>query len=243
MFGQPVRPLGLTSHIVDSPLTVLGVGCQTSIHKLNDTLKGTTMSHDATTRKVFGLTLETITRRILRTFDAATASDVEAGARWYDEAHSLAVTLSAHVDNDVDRAAAVISALSPRAPWARNVAGATALLTSGPMAARRLGCIGANVGRATRAADESLTPNPFAVFGPTAPKTRAFALNIAGDREAVTVDVWAARVADLDETLLSRVGAYDAIAHAYRLAARRRGVDSATMQATCWIIQRNGRAG
>lgn len=194
------------------------------------------MSHDTTSRAVFGVTLETITRRILRTFDAASASDIESGARWYDEAGQLAVTLSAHIDGDIVKAAAIISALSPRTSWARNVAGATAFLTVGPTAARRLGCIGANVDRATSVKRQGIDG-----IG-NGPKTRAFALNIAGDREAVTVDVWACRVADLDEKLLSRVGAYDAVAHAYRLAAARRGVDPATMQATTWIVARNGRA-
>lgn len=194
-------------------------------------------SHDAVTRKVFGITLETVVSRILRTFDAATASDIESGANWYNEAGTLAENMgAAHFSGDTLKAAAVLSALSPRTTWARNVAGAAALLCGGPDAARRLGCIGANVDRAVRCMEVGIDG-----IG-NGPKTRAFALNISGDREAVTVDVWAARVADLDETLLSRVGAYDAIAHAYRLAARRRGVDPATMQATTWIVARNGRA-
>jgi hypothetical protein len=174
------------------------------------------MSHDSTARKVFGVSHETIVRRIIRTFDAATPSDVEAGARWYEEA------------------AAVIAHLSPRTTWSRNVEGAIMLLTSGE---RANGIIGANFDRAYASLDYDY---PLESFG--GPKTKAFAANIAGDREAVTVDVWACRVADLDETLLSRAGAYDAIAHAYRLAARRRGVDPATMQATTWIVARNGRA-
>lgn len=195
------------------------------------------MSHDTTVRKVYGITLETVVSRILRTFDAATASDIESGARWYDEAGTLAENLGAvHFDGDTLRAAAVLSAFSPRTTWSRNVAGAAALLSSGPDAARAVGCIAANVDRAVNVIAHGLDG-----IG-NGPKTKAFALNIAGDREAVTVDVWACRVADLDETLLSRVGAYDAIAHAYRLAARRRGVDPATMQATTWIVARNGRA-
>lgn len=195
------------------------------------------MSHNTVSRKVFGVTHETIVRRILATFDAATPADIESGARWYDEAGHLAENMGAvHFGGDTLRAAAVISALSPRTSWARNVAGAAALLCDGPDAARRVGCIGANVDRAVNVMSHGLDG-----IG-NGPKTRAFALNIAGDRAAVTVDVWAARVADLDETLLSRVGAYDAVAHAYRLAARRRGVDPATMQATTWVVARNGRA-
>lgn len=199
------------------------------------------MSHDQTMRRVFGVTLETVVRRIVRTFDAATAADVEAGARWYDEAGALAADLSGYagwLDDDVSvaQAAVVIAHLSPRTTWARNVASATLLVETGE---RYNGVIGNLYERAMASLEFT---NPFDSFGPGAPKTRSFAANIAGDREAVTVDVWACRVADLDETALGRKGAYDAVAHAYRLAARRRGVDPATMQATTWIVSRGGRS-
>jgi hypothetical protein len=35
---------------------------------------------------------------------------------------------------------------------------------------------------------------------------------------------------------------YPAIEHAYRVAAERVGVDPTTMQATTWVVARNGRA-
>lgn len=196
------------------------------------------MSHDTIARKVFGVSHETIVRRILRTFDRATTADVEQGARWYDEAGDIATTLAPYAGSR-EHAAVVISHLSPRTSWARNVAAATALLREDEQAARDLGAIGDTVDRAVSSLDFE---QPLESFGARALKTRSFAENILGDREAVTVDVWAARVADLDELLLKRVGAYEAVAHAYRLAARRRGVDPATMQATTWIVSRGGRA-
>ena len=198
------------------------------------------MSHDTVSRSVFGVSHETIVKRILRTFDRATQSDVEQGARWYDEAGRLASDLAIESDWGTvtpAHAAAVIAQRSPRTTWARNVATATALIYHGRDAARELGAIGSNIDRAIVALDSD---DPIATIN--GPKTNSFARNINGDREAVTVDVWAARVADLDETLLGRKGAYDAVAHAYRVAARRRGVDPATMQATTWIVARNGRA-
>lgn len=195
------------------------------------------MSHNSILTKRAGVTLETVVRRILRTFDVATPSDVEAGARWYDEAGELAATLGATSGVGRLKAAAVISHLSPRTPWSRNIAGAVALLTYGDVDG--MGCIGTNVDRARAALTMDVDDLELSFGGP---KTRRFFLNIAGDREAVTVDVWAARVAGVDEMTLSRVGVYDALEHAYRLAARRRGVDPATMQATTWIVVRNGRA-
>lgn len=193
------------------------------------------MSHDQNLRDRADVTLETVPRRILRSFDRATASDLEAGARWYDEAGDLVSSLAAAHSLPRENVAAVISALSPRTTWARNIAAATALITSGPTAARKTGAIGSNIDRATRAKRNG----PDALNGP---KTQRFAANILGDREAVTVDVWAARVAGVTERELTRVGVYDALEHAYRLAARRRGVDPATMQAVTWIVARNGRA-
>lgn len=192
------------------------------------------MSHDATARKLFGCTLETLVTRILKVWDRATASDVESGATWYSEAQELAFHLGRNSGHGLDHAAAVISHLSPRTTWTRNVAGAIYLLTYGEKAD---GIIGANYDRA-RASLQSTDPE--STFG--GPKTLRFYRNIIGDTEAVTVDVWAARVAGIDENLLKRVGAYDAVEHAYRLAARRRGVEPATMQATTWIVARNGRA-
>lgn len=192
------------------------------------------MTPDQTLRQRADVTLETVVRRILRTFDSATGSDLESGSRWYDEAGSLASSLASDTVPR-DHVAAVIAALSPRTSWARNIAAATALLQSGPTAARATGAIGANVERARLAKRQG----PTALNGP---KTQRFCANIIGDREAVTVDVWAARVAGITDLELSRVGVYDAIEHAYRLAARRRGVDPATMQAVTWVVARNGRA-
>lgn len=186
-------------------------------------------------------TLDTLVRRITRVFDRATASDVEAGATWYSEAEELAFHLGRNSGFGKSAAAAVISHLSPRTTWARNRSGAISLMIYGE---RYDGIIGANFERARRALDVA-AERPYGAdlddtFG--GDKTRAFYRNILGDTDAVTVDVWAARVAGIDENLLKRVGVYDAVAEAYRIAARAAGVEPATMQATTWVVARNGRA-
>lgn len=197
------------------------------------------MSHDSILRARAGITLETAVRRILRRFDAATPADLEAGARWYDAAGELATELTTLAPFDADlsvtreHAATVIAHLSPRTDWARNVSGAVALVTTGVAP----GCIGDNVDRAYGGL---VSGDPLGTLN--GPKTQRFAANILGDREAVTVDVWALRVVGLDDTHVRRVGVYDAVEHAYRLAARRRGMDPSTMQASTWIVARNGRA-
>ncbi len=195
-------------------------------------------SPNASLRRIGTSTRATVDR-IVGIWELATPSDVEAGATWYADAHDVVdAIVAARPDLSREHAAAVIAHLSPRTPWGRNVAGAMALVTTGSAP----GCLGANVRRASNALESS---NPLGTL--KGPKIRRFALNILGDREAVTVDVWAARVAlgerfDDPELLLSRVGVFDAVEHAYRLAARRVGVDPTTMQATTWIVARNGRA-
>lgn len=185
---------------------------------------------------------ESMVLLILATWLRATAADREAGARWYgaDSGAILAALVLAGA-RSLAHAAAIVSHLSPRTTWARNVAAAMALVTGGPDAAIGIGAMRANVDRAMRAADSD---DPLDTFGVNAHKTRAFARNLLGDRDAVTIDVWAARVAGItEERVLKRVGVYDIVADAYREAARRMNVDATTMQATTWIVARNGRAG
>lgn len=191
--------------------------------------------HDAVARKVFGVTLRTMVARIERVFDRATDSDLEEGALWYPEAEALARDWSVRSGYAVENCAAAISHLSQRARWTRNVLAAEALIMRG----ERLE--GVMRGAYARASVALVAEDPESTFG--GPKTLRFYRNILGDREAVTVDVWAARVAGVDDALLTRKGAYAAVEYAYRLAARRRGVCPATMQATTWILARGGRAG
>lgn len=194
----------------------------------------TIAEHNARLRKAGLPTVETLTRRILAVFERATAADIEAGSTWYDDARSLAADLA--VEHDIEHAAAVISHLSPRTTWTRNVSGAIALMVDG---VKFPGIIERNYQNALEAYNAP-TDSILETFG--GPKTRRFYLNIIGDTEAVTVDVWAARVAGVDEDLLQRVGVYDAVEAAYQRAARRVGIEPATMQATTWVVARGGRA-
>jgi hypothetical protein len=193
------------------------------------------MTATATTATI---TAAAMTANILATWEQATAAIREQGAQWYGEAREAAATMAAQSGKSIDVAAAVIAHLSPRTTWARNVAGATSLLLTGEAP----GCIGANVERARKAIDAA---DPIATIN--GPKTRAFAANILGDTDAVTVDVWALRVAlaskTVDEKILARKGGYELVAGAYRAAAAEAGVSPATMQAATWVVARNGRVG
>ena len=194
------------------------------------------MSPTATLQRNAGTTVRACTDRIVRTWGRATADDMTAGAAWYPAAGELARDLATRGGHTLETAAAVIAHLSPRTPWGRNVAGAAVMLLTGE---DPTGHLGDNVRRARRALEST---DPLSTL--RTHKVRSFAANILGDRDAVTVDVWAMRVAlgTVDDRALRRVGTYDALAHAYRLAAARVGTDPATMQATTWVVARNGRA-
>lgn len=193
------------------------------------------MSHDTAARRAFGVSLRTLQARARRHLDRATPSDLESAARWYDDAHALAVTLAQRADIPVTHAAAVISAHSPRTLWSVNVAAATAHLTVGPTAARRLGVIGTNVDRATRCKHLG-----YDGLG-NGPKTHAFARNIAGERDVVTVDVWMCRALGIEQDWLARKGGYDAAAYAIASVSRAAGLEPATGQAAIWIVAKRGR--
>lgn len=195
------------------------------------------MSPTATLRRTSGTTVRACADRIVDTYRRATPEQRAAGARWYGQAGALVDDLASTHGITREHAAAVVAHLSPRTPWARNVSGARRLLADGTAPA----CLSANVDRARRALE---SPTPLETFGPGAPKTSRFARNILGETDPVTVDVWAARVALGDratDATLKRVGVYDALEHAYRLAARRLDLAPSEVQATTWIVARNGR--
>lgn len=205
----------------------------------------TSPSHDAVLRESAGTNVRHAVARILAAYDAASKSEMVEGLAWYPQAQQAAVSLADRFGG-VEYAAAVIAQLSPRTMWGRNLMGATDM-ANGIVPAY---CIGANVQRAKLALESD---EPLETIN--GPKTSRFARNIMGDESVVTVDVWAARLAlhgtrtnwrgenNTDaEKILGRKGVYEAIEHAYKIAAQKRGVTPAQMQAITWVVSRNGRS-
>jgi hypothetical protein len=190
--------------------------------------------YDGVLRAVWGVTYKTVVERLVDVFDTATPSDIEAGAQWYPQAHVQALQMADESGYDVERCASVIAHLSVRKRWTENVIVAHAVLVDGKD--HMPGQMAREMGKALAVRNGEVDP-----IGSLGPKTRRFALNILGDREVVTVDVWALRGAGLDERFVGRKGAYDAVEAAYQAAALRRGVEPPTMQATVWVVTRGGR--
>lgn len=177
-------------------------------------------------------TKQTLVNRVLRWFDKASERDLIDGVRWYDEQRAFCQTLASCPDFDgetlgLERAAEVVAALSPRTQWSVNVAGATLLVTHRETMPNLLG---RNVEMAV-----SVLEGARLAAVTKGPKIQAFAKNLAGDTEVVTVDVHAAYAVGVDEGTLSRVGCYDAVAEAYRAAAVARGIEPSEMQAVVWL--------
>lgn len=192
---------------------------------------------------------EEMVQAIVRTYRDATPAQVERGLRWYATAGVIAGVIAEHTGSDRGRTAAVIAALSPRNPWAWNVADAAAFM------------LAASEGRPTRPTATTFNANAdrawqFATgsadWSTSALKVRSFVANILGDPDAVTVDVWAIRVAT--GGLFHEVrndGQYRRIADAYRAAAAIVGAGARDVQAVTWLVaeasglgsQRRGRHG
>ena len=182
------------------------------------------------------LVTEAVVKRIVRTLNKADAVTVREGMEWYDEARQLTVKLSLMSEYTTAQVAAAMAHLSPRLRWNQNVEAITDLVLYGTLPAYVM------QGPAKRARKALVAAEPMNTFGKRAKKTLAFARNINGDVNAVTVDTWILDVVGITEQQLKLVGVYDAVAHAYRLAAKRRGFTPAQLQAITWIVVRGSAA-
>lgn len=128
-------------------------------------------------------------RRIRGAFESCSVQDLADGVGWYDRAAAAAQDMAGA---DMLRAAGVLAALSPRCAWKTNLSWARAVLVAVDTGAE---CPVVHTttmrGQAWRIAQGA--PALSVLNGP---KVRSFFANISGDVDTVTVDVWAARVAE-----------------------------------------------
>lgn len=190
-----------------------------------------------------GFSVRTVRANLRRAMASATDQDILDGLTWYAEAHAFAQDLARATDTDLVSVAAVIAALSPQTRWDANKVAAIELLKNDT---RAPGMLVSNYQRALRvlnAGQHGALSALQANGTESAPKISAFARNILGDTDRVTIDAWATRAAlgTGHDDLLSRVGMYDAIAEQYRFVAKELGIDAPDFQAIVWIAVR-GRA-
>lgn len=159
----------------------------------------------------------------------ASIRDIELASRWYFEAEAVAREVASNLNCSMEIAASVVSAFSPRQSWALNVRNAIAFSKG-----EDVKCLTNNLNMA----NASLSNGFDALKGQ---KTNAFARAIAGDDNAVVIDVWMCRAASLPTESPNKTQ-YAFVSDAIRDAAALFGITPRTAQALIWIIVRGGHA-
>jgi hypothetical protein len=166
------------------------------------------------------LTIETATEAYRSLAANISETERENSKAWYRmarcHAHAVALTLGV----SLECGASILSAFSPRVTWNRNCVLAHAFANGEVVA-----CLGNSI----RAAERAKTMGFGALNGK---KTNAFARNIAGDLNAVTIDAWMLRPFGMKSVSVRN---YRILSEAIRTVAAESGMTPADMQALLWI--------
>ena len=155
----------------------------------------------------------------------ATMSQVEAASVWYFEAQEVAEDVAENMGASLEIGASIVSAFSPRNRWSNNVAQALAFSMNKPVS---------GLSNNLRMAQDAMVLGFDALKGQ---KTNAFARAIAGDTDAVVIDVWMMRAAGMENDSPNK-SQYLALSDAVRKVAADHGITPRTAQALIWIIVR-----
>jgi hypothetical protein len=173
----------------------------------------------------------TLYRNIAKT---ATPAQIEQATQWYADAELLASDLiriyqSRGISVTLEHTASVISSFSPRQRWNRNMVQALEFAHGGEPKGLK---------NNLRMAQQSQEIGFEALKGQ---KTNAFARAIAGDDDAVTIDVWMCYAAGLDTNAPNKTQ-YRELSEAVRIIASEMKMTPRVMQALIWIIYRGSAA-
>ena len=159
----------------------------------------------------------------------ATLAQMEQAAVWYRDAEEVAEDVARNLDTTLEVGASIVAAFSPRERWSTNVSKAIAY----SMGQRPKG-----LQNNLTMADNAMVKGFDALNGQ---KTNAFARAIAGDTDAVVIDVWMMRAAQMPTDSPNK-SQYNECANAVRVIADEFGITARTTQALIWIIIRGGHA-
>lgn len=155
----------------------------------------------------------------------ATLGQTEAASTWYYEAQEVAEDVAEILGVDLERGASIVSAFSPRERWSSNVAKAYAFANGKPVT---------GLSNNLRMAEAAKVDGFDALKGQ---KTNAFARAIAGDPNAIVIDVWMMRAAMAHGDSPNKTQ-YREISEAVAIVAAEFGLTPRTAQALIWIIVR-----
>ena len=159
----------------------------------------------------------------------ATLAQMEQASVWYRDAEEVAEDVARNLDTTLEVGASIVAAFSPRERWSTNVSKAIAY----SMGQRPKG-----LQNNLTMADNAMVKGFDALNGQ---KTNAFARAIAGDSDAVVIDVWMMRAAQMPSDSPNK-SQYNECANAVRVIADEFGITARTTQALIWIIIRGGHA-
>jgi hypothetical protein len=155
----------------------------------------------------------------------ATFGQVEQASKWYMDAERVAAQVARNLDSTLEVGATVVSAFSPRERWTNNVTKAISF------------SLGNNI---PGFKNNMVMANNAIAFGYDALKglkTNAFARAIAGDEQAVVIDVWMLRAVGIEKKTPSQ-SQYNELAEAVKKVAFDFGMTPRAMQALIWIMIR-----
>lgn len=157
--------------------------------------------------------------------EQATLGQVEQAATWYLDAEKIAHKVASNLDTTLEVGASIVSSFSPRERWSSNVEKSIAF---------SLGKKVTGLGNNIRMAENSKSMGFSALKGL---KTNAFARAIAGDAQAVVIDVWMCRAAGVEFTSPNQTQ-YHAMATAVKELSEEYGLTPRVCQAIIWIVAR-----
>lgn len=168
--------------------------------------------------------------RYLEIAKSATPAQIEIATQWYADAeliaHDVTRILNENGHNaNLEIGASVVSSFSPRQRWNRNVVQAIEFAHTGNAT---------GLGNNLRMAQNSLVLGFDALKGL---KTNAFARAIAGDENAITIDVWMCYAGGLDTNAPNKTQ-YREMSQAVMDVAKKLHLTPRTTQALIWIIFR-----
>jgi hypothetical protein len=180
---------------------------------------------------------------LLAWYRRATPEQVAAGRAWYGAAHDICESITRETGIDTRIVAAVVSALSPRNKWNRNLVDARNLCHAYVRGWRpedvTVCTFNTNRAKAWRFLEQHAWTN--------GPKTTAFVDNIYHPTTStrVTVDVWAVRAYcnDLSTDAAITPKQYATIEAAYIEAATIVGIRPMDLQAIVWTVVREHEKG
>jgi hypothetical protein len=156
---------------------------------------------------------------------SATPGQIEEAAKWYFEAEKVANQVAENLNTSLEIGASVVSAFSPRERWTSNVRKAIQF---------SLGEKVIGLSNNLKMAEASLVLGYEALRGP---KTNAFARAIAGDENAVVVDIWMMRAGGFAIDSPNKTQ-YTEVTEAIKTVANKYGLTPRTTQALIWIMVR-----